>query len=327
MADTTKKIEEAIEELNEKYGESSIMKMDEDHDFKIEAFKTDCLGLDYVLGCGGLPKGRIIEVHGMPSSGKSSLSFYLASRVQKAGGVVVWIDAESCMSADYAKSLGVDMNQLIISQPDHGEAALDVIEKMSKAGVDLIVVDSVASLIPKKDLEGEVDGTEQIALQARMLSRGLRRLTMALGKSNTSVLFINQLRSVIGGYGHGPTKTTPGGNALRFYASIRLEVSKIKTLKDKDDQAIGYIMKMNSVKNKCAPPLRSAELSFMYGKGFDFDGEIIEMGEKFGVIMRSGNTLSYGDLKLGVGVDQAKKKLEGDEKLRKEIKKEIEKKI
>src|SRR3990167_3808488 len=317
------KLAAVMEEINEKYGENSVMRMDDEHTFKIETFKTDCLGLDYILGCGGIPKGRILEIYGMQSSGKTSLSFFLASQVQKAGGVCVWIDAEACISSDYATSLGVDMDKLVVSQPDHGEAALDIIEKMSRANVDLIVVDSVASLVPKKELEGEVGDKEQKAIQARMLSRGLRRLTMALSKSNTTVLFINQLRAKIGGYGYGPTKETTGGNALRFYSSIRIEVSRVKTLKDKDDKSYGYTMKMHAVKNKCAPPDRSSELDFVFGKGFDFDGEIIDLGEKMGVITRSGNTLSFGDIKLGVGVDQARKKIAEDKKIHEDIKGEI----
>lgn len=271
MADNSKKIAEAMEELKEKYGDMSILKIDDKHGFKIDSYPTGSDELDEVLGCGGLPKGRLVEIHGLQSSGKSSLSLHLVSEIQKQGGVCLWLDLEACFSKDYAESLGVNTKDLIISQPDYGEQALDIIEKMSKVGVDLIVVDSVASMIPKKELDGEVEDKEQIALQARMLSRGLRRLTMALSKSNTTVIFINQLREIIGGFGYGPRKTTPGGNALRFYASIRLEVSRIKTLKNKKDEAEGITVKIYAVKNKCAAPLKSAEVDFMFGKGFIFN--------------------------------------------------------
>lgn len=321
-----KKIEDAIDTLNEKYGENSIVRATDEKKFDIDVLPTGCLSLDYVFGCGGLPRGRVIEIHGLPSSSKTSTAYYLAGRVQKAGGVVVWVDAEICHNAAYASSMGVDTNKLIVSQPSYGEEALDIVDKMVKAGVDLIVVDSVSALSPKKELEGEIED-QQMALQARMLSKGLRMITASQGKSKTTVIWINQLREVIGGFGFGPRKVTSGGNALRFYASVRLEVTKIKQIKDKSEQTIGNVIRITAVKNKCAIPFKEAEIEFIYGKGFSMEDEILKFGEMTGVITKAGNTLTYDTIKLGVGVEQSKKMLEGDDKLKEKIKKDIEKKL
>ncbi len=305
MNESDKIISETLKSLNEKYGENSIVLMDQEHEINVEATPTGCFALDRVFGCGGLPKGRVIELFGEFSSGKSTLALFLAAQVQKSGGRCAWIDAEFCFSADYAKNLGVDVSKLIVSQPTTGEEALDIVAKLAETeAVDLVVIDSVSALVPKSELEGEI-GDISMATQARMLAKGLRILTGALGKTNTTVLFLNQVRDKIGVF-YGSKVTTPGGKALKFYASVRLEVKKLKTLKNNKDEEIGTIMGICAVKNKVAAPFKKGELELYFGKGVDVYADALDTALELGVITKKGNTHLFGKVELGAGHDKAK---------------------
>jgi recombination protein RecA len=301
-------IEDTMEELNKKYGKNSIIQMNDKHRIKIESISTNCYSLDEIFGCGGLPRGRIIELFGEESSGKSTMAAYIVAQVQKQGGKAVWIDVEHAFSTDYAEDIGVNIKDLILSQPSSGEEALDMVDKMAKTdNIDIIVLDSVAALVPQKELEGEITDST-IALQARMMSQALRMITGTLSKTKTTVVFINQMRDKVGVF-WGNKTTTSGGKALKFYASVRLEVKKGKHIKDKDENVIGNWISICGVKNKVGFPFKKCELELIYKQGVDIVGEILDIAIKRDIIKKDGNTYVYEDKKLGVGRDQVKEYL------------------
>lgn len=321
-----KTIDDAMKDLNKKYGINTVINMSKEMPMEVEAISTNCLSLDYVFGCGGLPRGRMIEIFGAEATGKSTLGMFLLSQVQKQGGKAVLIDVEFSYSNDYAKKLGVDTDKLILSQPSSGEEALDVLRQMTNTNkIDVIMLDSVAALIPKKELEGEL-GDAPMAQQARLMSKALRILAGDVAKTKTSIIFINQLRDKINIF-WGPKTVTPGGKALKFYASVRLEIKRGKLIKNSKDEVIGNEASICAVKNKVGFPWRVANLDIIYGKGIDLIGDLIDVGLKEGVITRAGSTYSYGEIKLAVGRDKVKVVLAEDEALFKKIKEEILSKI
>jgi len=315
-------LDNAIKSLNKKYGGSSLIQVKDSDDgrLSIESIPTGCFSLDRVFGCGGLPKGRIIELFGQESSGKSSLALYIAAQIQKTKGKVLWIDAEFAFSKEYAEKLGVDINSLIVSQPESGEEAFDVISNIAQTGeIDLIVVDSVAALLPQSELEGGID-QQGMAVQARLVGRGLRLLAGSLSRSKTTVIFINQLREKVGVF-YGKKEITPGGKSLKFFSSVRLQVKKGAEIKDADGAIIGNTMIVQGVKNKVGLPWRTAEFDIYYAAGIDVVSDLFNESVRSGVIEKTGNTYSLGEVKLGVGEGASKKYLGQDEKLQKEIKK------
>ncbi|MBL7575093.1 RecA protein [Peptoniphilus asaccharolyticus DSM 20463] len=314
-------LENTISRIEKAYGKGSIMKLGADSKLEIEAIPTGSLTLDYALGVGGIPRGRIIEIYGPESSGKTTLALHMLAEAQKMDGIAAFIDAEHALDPVYAKNLGVDIENLIISQPDTGEQALEITEALVRSNaVDLIVVDSVAALVPKAEIEGEM-GDSHMGLQARLMSQALRKLTGAINKSKSSVIFINQLREKIGVM-FGNPETTTGGRALKFYASIRMDIRRTDTLK-KGDEMIGNRVKVKVVKNKVAPPHKVAEFDIMYGKGISKSGTTIDMGVLSDVIVRSGAWYSYEDQKLGQGRENSKEFLEQNPELAFEIDKKI----
>lgn len=321
------KIQTAIDEINKKAKKDkeipAIRELSKSPDILVDTFNTGCISIDYLLGK-GLPKGRVMEIHGAPSSGKTTLSLHLSAEVQRQGGVVAWIDAESCYEQGHADKIGVQKDKFLYVDHDSGEKLLDRINALAKAGVDLIVVDSVAALVPEKELMGEI-GDQHIALQARMLSQGLRTLTDTIHKSGSTILFINQLRDNINAFGFAPKSVTPGGKAIPFYSSVRIEVKKVKDIKDPNGKSIGSILKFRTVKNKVAPPFREVELDFYYELGFDFMSELLKLGEEYGIIKKSGNTYFYGETKLGGSTQKALNYLAENEKEREEIEEGIRK--
>ncbi len=319
----TPSIDDVLKNLNKEFGDGSVGKIGEKNALTIDTIKTNCLSLDHVLACGGLPRGRILEVFGEESSGKSTLCMFLTSQVQKQGGKCVWIDAECSFSNKYAKDVGVDVENLILSQPTTGEEGLKIVrELISTNSVDLIVVDSVAALVPAKELGGEISDAE-MAQQARMMSKALRVLAGSINKTKTIVIFINQLRDKIGVY-WGTKHSTPGGKALKFYSSIRLEVKSGKKILDKDNNVIGNLMKIKAIKNKTGMPFRETEFELIYSEGVDLNGDLLDFAVKKGIIERSGNSYSYGDVKLGVGRDNSKELLSKSQKLYNEIKNKLD---
>lgn len=326
MADK-KTIQDVLNEINHKYGDGSIMIMDKSNSdrIKIKSMPSGCLSLDRVFGCGGMPRGRMIEVFGQESSGKSTLAMFIAANVQKSGGKVVWIDAEYSFSKDYAEKVGVDVSKLIISQPTTGEEGLDTVAKMASTGeIDLIVLDSVAALIPETELGKELN-QETMALAARMMSKAMRMLAGHLAKTNTAVIFINQIREKVGVF-FGNKNVTPGGKALKFFASVRLEVKKGENIKVGND-VVGNWMKVVGVKNKVGLPFREAEFELYYASGVDQEGNIFDEAVKNGIIEKVGNTYSYNEIKLGVGREGSKKYLKDNNKITKEIEKILIKSI
>ncbi|MDY2986948.1 MAG: recombinase RecA [Peptoniphilus sp.] len=316
-------LENTISRIEKVYGKGSIMKLGADSKLEIEAIPTGSLTLDYALGVGGIPRGRIIEIYGPESSGKTTLALHMLAEAQKMDGIAAFIDAEHALDPVYAKNLGVDIENLIISQPDTGEQALEITEALVRSNaVDLIVVDSVAALVPKAEIEGEM-GDSHMGLQARLMSQALRKLTGAINKSKSSVIFINQLREKIGVM-FGNPETTTGGRALKFYASIRMDIRRTDTLK-KGDEMIGNRVKVKVVKNKVAPPHKVAEFDIMYGKGISKSGTTIDMGVLSDVIIRSGAWYSYEDQKLGQGRENSKEFLEQNPELAFEIDQKIRK--
>jgi len=288
----------------------------------IEAISTGSLGLDMALGIGGIPKGRMIEIYGPESSGKTTLALQCIASAQKEGSICAFIDAEHALDVYYAKNLGVDIDNLLVSQPDFGEQALEVLETLTRSGaVDLIVIDSVAALTPKTEIEGDM-GDTHVGLQARLMSQALRKLTAILHKMDTTVIFINQIRMKIGTMGYGSPETTTGGNALKFYASVRIDVRKIATLKQGESQ-IGNRVKAKVVKNKVAPPFRQAEFDIMFGEGISQEGELIDYGVKLDIVDKSGSWFSYGATKLGQGKENSKQTLKDNPELRAEIEHKI----
>ncbi len=318
--DTNRKkaLDMAIKQLDKTFGKGTVIRLGDKNIEPIEAISTGSIGLDMALGIGGVPVGRVIEIYGPESSGKTTLALQIIASAQAKDKICAFIDAEHALDMLYAKNLGVDVENLLVSQPDFGEQALDVLETLARSGaVDVIVVDSVAALTPKAEIEGEM-ADQQVGLQARLMSKALRKITGILHKTNTTVIFINQIRMKIGMMGYGSPETTTGGNALKFYASVRIDIRRIATLKQGDAQ-IGNRAKAKVIKNKVAPPFRQAEFDIMFGEGISKEGELIDYGVKLDIIDKSGAWFSYGESKLGQGKENVKKRFKEDTKLRDEI--------
>lgn len=324
MDDNKKKsLDAALKSLDKAFGKGTILRLGDKEIEQIDSIGTGSVGLDLALGIGGVPKGRIIEIYGPESSGKTTLTLHIIAECQKAGGVCAFIDAEHALDVKYAKNLGVDTDNLYISQPDFGEQALEIVETIARSGaIDLIVVDSVAALTPKAEIDGDM-GDQHVGLQARLMSQALRKLTGIVHKMNTTVIFINQIRMKIGAMGYGTPETTTGGNALKFYSSVRLDVRKVATLKQ-NEEPIGNRVKVKVVKNKVAPPFRVAEFDVMYGEGLSREGELIDYGVKLDIIDKSGAWFSYKDKKLGQGRENSKAFLRENPELADEITKAIQ---
>ncbi|MBA3047951.1 recombinase RecA [Patescibacteria group bacterium] len=311
----------AVEQIKTRFGEGAIMKFGESRKVDVDAVPTGCLSIDIALGIGGVPRGRIIEIFGPEASGKTTLAQHIVAEVQKLGGIAAFIDAEHALDPDYAKIIGVDVKEMLISQPDTGEQALEILETLVRSNaVDVVVVDSVAALVPRKEIEGDM-GDSHMGLQARLMSQALRKLTGVVSKSKTVVIFINQIRHKIGVFFGNPEVTT-GGNALKFYSSVRIEVRRSAQIKQ-GDRIIGNRVKTKIVKNKVAAPFKTCEFDIMYNEGISISGDLLDTGTVYGVVSKSGNSYSYGDIKLGVGRENAKRFLRADKKLMKEIRKKI----
>jgi len=314
-------LQRVIAQIEKQYGQGAIMQMDEHKYAKIEGISTGSLSLDIALGGAGIPRGRVTELFGPESSGKTTLALHVIASAQRTGGVAAFIDAEHAMDPTWAKKLGVDVSNLLISQPDTGEQALEIVEMLIRSNsVDVIVVDSVAALTPKAEIEGEM-GDSHMALQARLMSQAMRKLTAVINKSKTALVFINQIRMKIGVM-FGNPETTPGGRALKFYSSIRIDLRRLTTLKD-NTGAIGSRIRARVVKNKIAPPFRDSEFDLMFDSGISYEGDLIDLGLGCGVIERSGAWLNYGDMRLGQGRENAKKFLAENKDLCKEIQNKI----
>ncbi len=314
-----------IEKIDKDFGKGSVMMMNEKGERSMEVISTGSIGLDIALGVGGLPRGRVIEIYGPESSGKTTIATHVIAEAQKKGGICAIIDAEHAFDSSYAQKLGVDIDNLLISQPDYGEQALEIADRLILSGaLDVVVIDSVAALVPKGELEGEM-GDSKMGLQARLMSQALRKLTATISKTNTICIFINQLREKIGVM-FGNPETTTGGNALKFYCSVRLDIRRSAQIKD-GDNAIGNRVKVKVVKNKVAPPFRSAEFDIIFGEGISKIGEIIDMGVEMGIIQKSGSWFSYDGNKLGQGRDAVKALLGDNEGLANEIEGKIRAKL
>lgn len=312
---------QVVDEIKQKFGEGMIMKLGDVKKVDLEVIPTGAVSLDIALGIGGVPRGRIIEVYGPESSGKTTLSLHIVANAQKKGGAAAFIDAEHAMDPEYAKRIGVNIDELLISQPDSGEQALDIVETLVRSNaVDIIVVDSVAALVPRAEIEGEM-GDSHMGLQARLMSQALRKLTAIISKTNATVIFINQLRMKIGVV-FGNPETTTGGQALKFYSSLRLEVRRAAQIK-KGDEVVGNRVKVKVVKNKVAPPFKVAEFDIMYNEGISIAGDAIDTGVLFEIVKKSGNSYSFGEEKLGVGREAAKKHLRENPKTLEKIMKDI----
>ena len=324
-AEKLKALRLTMDKIEKDFGKGSVMMMGEKAAAPMEVISTGSLGLDIALGVGGLPKGRIIEIYGPESSGKTTIAIHTIAEAQKKGGICAIIDAEHAFDSSYARRLGVDVDSLLISQPDHGEQALEIADRLILSGaVDVVVIDSVAALVPKSELEGEM-GESKMGLQARLMSQALRKLTATIAKTNCCCIFINQLREKIGVM-FGNPETTTGGNALKFYASVRLDIRRMSQIKD-GDEAVGNRVKVKVVKNKVAPPFRQAEFDIVYGLGISKMGEVIDMGVEYGVIQKSGSWFSYDSNKLGQGRDAVKQLLIDNPELATEIETKIKVKI
>ncbi len=312
-----KALQAAMDKIEKTFGKGSIMKMGDDHVQEVEVIPTGSIALNAALGVGGYPKGRIIEIYGPESSGKTTLAIHAIAEAQKAGGIAAFIDAEHAFDRFYAAKLGVDIDNLWISQPDNGEQALEIAEQLIRSSaIDIIVIDSVAALTPKAEIEGDM-GDNKVGLQARLMSQALRKMTSAISKTNTTCIFINQLREKIGVM-FGNPETTTGGNALKFYASVRLDIRKGQPIKD-GEEVIGNQTRVKVVKNKVAPPFRRAEFDIMFGEGISRSGEIVDLGAEFGIIKKSGSWYSYNDTKLGQGRDAAKQCIQDNPELAEEL--------
>lgn len=312
--DKSKALETALKQIRKDFGEGSIMKLGENQGMNIEVIPTGSINLDLALGLGGVPRGRIIEVYGAESSGKTTIALHIVAQAQKMGGVAAFIDAEHALDPVYAKALGVDTEELLISQPDFGEQALEIADMLVRSGaIDVIVVDSVAALVPKAEIDGEMSD-QQMGLQARLMSKALRKLTGSINKSKTTMIFINQVRDKIGGFSFGPQTTTTGGKALKFYSSIRMEVKRIGSVKQ-GEEAIGNETVVKVTKNKVAPPFKEAKFQIMYGKGISRVGEILDMALDNDIVAKSGAWFSFGDIRLGQGKENVKARLETEAEL------------
>lgn len=311
----------AIEQIKSKFGEGAIMKFGDVRKTNVDAISTGCLSLDIAFGVGGVPRGRIIEIYGPESSGKTTLAQHIVAEVQKVGGTAAFVDAEHSLDPDYAKKIGVNVSELLISQPDTGEQALEIVETLVRSNaVDVVVVDSVAALVPQKEIEGEM-GDQHMGLQARLMSQALRKLTGIIAKTKTVVIFINQIRQKIG-IVFGNPETTTGGNALKFYCSVRVEVRRAAQIKQ-GENIIGNRVKVKIVKNKVAAPFKTCEFDIMYNEGISVAGDLLDAGVNYGVIKKSGNSYSYKNEKLGVGREVAKKSIKDNPKLISELRKAI----
>ncbi len=311
----------AMEQIKDRFGEGSIMKFGEFKHVNVDAVSTGCLSLDVALGIGGVPRGRIIEVFGPESSGKTTLAQHIVSEVQKTGGIAAFIDAEHALDPDYATKIGVNVKDMLISQPDTGEQSLEILETLVRSNaVDVIVVDSVAALVPKKEIEGDM-GDSNMGLQARLMSQALRKLTGIVAKTNTIIIFINQIRMKIGVM-FGNPETTTGGNALKFYSSVRIEIRRSAQIKQAD-KIVGNRVKCKIVKNKVAAPFRTCEFDIMYNEGISVAGDLLDSGVALEVVRKNGNSYSFGDIKFGVGRENAKRFLKADNKLMNEVRKKI----
>jgi len=312
-----KALQATLDRLDKSYGKGTVMRLGDNAIEDIEVISSGSVTINRALGVGGFPKGRVIEIYGPESSGKTTLTIHAIAECQKAGGIAAFIDAEHAFDQFYAKSLGVDVENLLISQPDNGEQALEIADNLIRSGaIDLVVIDSVAALTPKAEIEGEM-GDSQMGLQARLMSKALRKLTSSINKANTCCIFINQLREKIGVM-FGNPETTTGGNALKFYSSIRLDIRRSTQIKN-GDEVVGNRTRVKIVKNKVAPPFRLAEFDIMYGKGISKLGEIIDLGVEFEIIKKSGSWYSYGDTKLGQGKDAVKELLSDNPELSEEL--------
>ncbi|XVN43159.1 MAG: recombinase RecA [Candidatus Rickettsia vulgarisii] len=315
--DKEKALQAALSQIEKNYGKGSVMKLGQRKAVNIEAIPTGSLGLDIALGIGGLPKGRIIEIFGPESSGKTTLTLHVIAEAQKKGGTCAFIDAEHALDPAYAKKLGVNIDELIISQPDTGEQALEIVDTLVRSrAIDMIVVDSVAALVPKAEIEGEM-GDSHMGLQARLMSQALRKLTASISRTNCIVVFINQIRMKIG-IMFGSPETTTGGNALKFYASVRLDIRKVSSIKDKED-VIGSQTRVKVVKNKVSPPFKTADFDIMYGAGISKEGEMIDLGVKLEIIEKSGSWFSYKDIRIGQGRENVKQYLKDNPDICSEI--------
>lgn len=321
VADKEKALKTALDQLEKAYGKGTVMRLGENVGMNVEHISTGSLSLDVALGIGGLPKGRIVEMYGPESSGKTTLALHAVAEAQKAGGQAAFIDVEHALDPVYAANLGVDINQLLVSQPDTGEQALEITEALVRSGaIDIIVIDSVAALVPKAEIEGDM-GDSHVGLQARLMSQSLRKLAGAISKYNCIAIFINQLREKIGVF-YGPSETTTGGRALKFYASVRLDIRRTETIKN-GTEMIGSRTKVKVVKNKVAPPFKTAEFDIMYGKGISKEGELIDLAMDMGIIKRSGAWFYYGEIRMAQGRDNAKIYLNENPELFQEIQQKV----
>ena len=317
-----KSLDLAIKQIDKTFGKGTLIRLGDKVVVPTETISTGSLGLDLALGVGGLPRGRVIEIYGPESSGKTTLTLHAIAEAQKAGGVCAFIDAEHALDVGYAKNLGVDTDNLLVSQPDFGEQALEILETVIRSGaVDLVVIDSVAALTPKVEIDGDMDD-QQVGVQARLMSKALRKITGLLNKMNCTVIFINQIRMKIGMTGYGSPETTTGGNALKFYSSVRLDIRRIATLKQ-GENSIGNRVKVKVVKNKVAAPFKLAEFDIMFGEGISKTGELVDYGVKLDIVDKAGAWFSYGDSKIGQGRENSKVFLRENPEIAKEIEKKI----
>lgn len=322
MLDKKKALETALSQIEKQYGKGAVMRLGQNKAMNVEAISTGSIALDAATGIGGLPRGRIIEIYGPESSGKTTLALHVVAEAQKLGGEAAFVDAEHALDPHYAANLGVDVESLLVSQPDNGEQALEITEALARSGaIDVLVVDSVAALVPRAEIEGDM-GDSHVGLQARLMSQALRKLAGAIAKSNCLVIFINQLREKIGVV-YGNPETTTGGRALKFYASMRIDVRKIEQLKATGNEFVGSRTRAKIVKNKVAPPFKDAEFDIMYGRGISKEGEILDLAVKYNIINKSGAWFSYNEMRLGQGRDNVKELLRSKPEMMEEIKQKL----